>query len=254
MLPQLRIASPCSADWEKMAGDDRVRYCDQCNLNVYNFSAMSSAEIEQLLSRSAGRKCGRLYQRPDGTVLTTDCPVGFRARMRHVSRAAGAALAAMMSVMPVVAQNAEKSSSQLLAETGTAGAKLSVVDPTGAVIPGASIVISEQTSTYSVHGDSDYTGSFETFHLRPGAWKIAVYKAGFAPKEITVTLRDRDVFEIVMELPVAIMGEVVVVEGPTPSESTSLMPDFLSHNASTQTEPPKARGNKLSRVLHKLHF
>jgi len=60
MLPQLRVASPCTADWERMGGDDRVRYCDQCKLNVYNFSAMSSPEIEQLLLKSTGRVCGRL--------------------------------------------------------------------------------------------------------------------------------------------------------------------------------------------------
>jgi len=60
MLPQLRVASPCTADWERMGGDDRVRYCDQCKLNVYNFSAMSSSEIEQLLLKSTGRVCGRL--------------------------------------------------------------------------------------------------------------------------------------------------------------------------------------------------
>jgi hypothetical protein len=58
---------------------DRVRYCDQCKLSFYNFSAMSSSEIKVLLNSTA-RVCGRLYQRPDGTILTKDCPVGFRVR------------------------------------------------------------------------------------------------------------------------------------------------------------------------------
>jgi len=110
MLPQLRVASPCTADWEKMIGDDRVRYCDECKLNVYNFSEMSSAGIEELLRASTGRVCGRLYQRSDGTILTKDCPVGFRSRVRHVSRVAGAALAAMMSAISVTAQNPSEGS------------------------------------------------------------------------------------------------------------------------------------------------
>jgi len=45
MLPQLRVASPCTADWEMMTRDDRVRYRDLCKLNVYNFSAMSAAVL-----------------------------------------------------------------------------------------------------------------------------------------------------------------------------------------------------------------
>lgn len=75
MLPQLRVASPCTADWEKMVGDDRVRYCDQCKLNVYNLSAMSLSEIEHLRVTSTAGVCGRLYRRLDGTILTKDCPV-----------------------------------------------------------------------------------------------------------------------------------------------------------------------------------
>src|SRR5690349_9803270 len=50
MLPNLRVASPCSADWNRMQGDDRVRFCPECRLDVYDFSAMTAREIEQLLA------------------------------------------------------------------------------------------------------------------------------------------------------------------------------------------------------------
>jgi len=177
--------------------------------------------------------------------------------MCHVSRVAGAALAAMMSVMSAAAQEAVKSSSSLEAVSGTAGVEVSVVDPTDAVIQGASIVISEKTSSYAIHGESDNIGLFQALNLRPGSWTLAVYKAGFARQEMTVTLRDRDTFRFVMELRVAVMGEVVMVEGPVPSESTSLMPDLVSGNESSEANtqsPPVGRGNKLSRLLHKPHF
>src|SRR5262245_30602687 len=39
-LARLRIASPCSADWDEMTGDDRVRFCGRCRKNVYNLSEM----------------------------------------------------------------------------------------------------------------------------------------------------------------------------------------------------------------------
>src|SRR5215471_14218962 len=94
----IRIASPCSADWDKMSGDDRVRHCMECNLNVYNFSAMTQTEVERLLGASQGRICARFYRRADGTILTQDCPRGLRAVVRRVSRIAGTALSAVMSV------------------------------------------------------------------------------------------------------------------------------------------------------------
>src|SRR5882672_2587042 len=97
------IASPCPASWDRMKGDGRSRHCDQCNLNVYNFSEMTEREIKRLLADSNGRVCGRLYRRSDGTILTRDCPVGFRAVVRRVSRVAGAALSAAMSVIPLAA-------------------------------------------------------------------------------------------------------------------------------------------------------
>lgn len=61
-----------------MQGDDRVRHCDQCRLNVYNLSAMSKDEAERLISEREGRLCISYFQRPDGTILTRDCPKGLR--------------------------------------------------------------------------------------------------------------------------------------------------------------------------------
>lgn len=82
-LQQLRIASPCTASWEDMEGDDRSRFCEQCKLNVYNFAEMTQGEIEQLILRKEGRVCARLFRRRDGTVLVRDCPIGFAAIRRR---------------------------------------------------------------------------------------------------------------------------------------------------------------------------
>jgi hypothetical protein len=78
LLENLRIATPCNADWDDMTGDDRVRFCGRCEKNVYNLSAMPRAEAEALVGAKEGRMCVRFYQRTDGTVLTADCPVGVR--------------------------------------------------------------------------------------------------------------------------------------------------------------------------------
>jgi hypothetical protein len=94
-LKNLRIASPCSADWHAMAGDERKRFCGECKLNVYNLSGMTSYDAEHLLRMSEGRICVRYYERRDGTVLTQNCPVGWA----HVRQRVSVTVAALFSVL-----------------------------------------------------------------------------------------------------------------------------------------------------------
>jgi hypothetical protein len=61
-----------------MIGDERARFCGQCEMNVYNLSAMSTLEAESLIARTEGRLCVRYYRRKDGSIITQDCPVGLR--------------------------------------------------------------------------------------------------------------------------------------------------------------------------------
>lgn len=78
-LDNVKVASPCSQDWNAMIGSERKRYCGECKLNVYNLSGMTETEAENLIQNSEGRLCVRFFRRDDGTVLTQDCPVGWRA-------------------------------------------------------------------------------------------------------------------------------------------------------------------------------
>lgn len=83
-LNQIRIATPCHAKWNQMKGDDRVRHCGDCKLNVYNVAGLTNKEVQELLVKSAKgeRVCMRLTRRKDGTILTSDCPVGVRIARR----------------------------------------------------------------------------------------------------------------------------------------------------------------------------
>lgn len=87
-LNNIRIASPCSANWDGMFGDERKRHCSECKLNVYNLSDMTQTEAENFLINAEGRVCIKFYRRTDGTVLTQDCPVGWQAIKKSVSRLA----------------------------------------------------------------------------------------------------------------------------------------------------------------------
>jgi hypothetical protein len=58
-LDVLRVRKPCSADWDRMPGGDRVRFCEGCRKHVHNLSAMTRGEAEQLVCEAAGRLCVR---------------------------------------------------------------------------------------------------------------------------------------------------------------------------------------------------
>jgi hypothetical protein len=96
-LDNIKIASPCGANWDEMFGDNRKRFCAECKLNVYNISGMPQREAEDLLINSEGRVCVRLFKRNDGTVLTENCPVGLAKVKQRVSRVATAAFALILT-------------------------------------------------------------------------------------------------------------------------------------------------------------
>lgn len=98
-LRNLKVASPCSADWNGMYGDERKRFCGECKLNVYNLSGMTKYDAENLLRNSEGRLCVRYFQRPDGSVITQDCPVGWAKVRQRLSVFATAAFALFISAL-----------------------------------------------------------------------------------------------------------------------------------------------------------
>jgi hypothetical protein len=101
-LESITIATPCAVPWGTMSGDDRSRFCDQCQRQVFDLSAMTRAEAVALLADLGRRPCVRLYRRPDGRVLTSDCPAGVRVRVWRGlrRRAAWAASLFAMVLLP----------------------------------------------------------------------------------------------------------------------------------------------------------
>ena len=172
MIDNIRIASPCPANWEQMKGDDRVRHCDACNLNVYNLAAFTEAEIRELVAKCKGRLCVRIYQRKDGTVLTQNCPVGLRAVTRRISRIAGAVFA-FLSVnfsagLPLFAQSYTRTN------VSQAAIDLEVIDPSGAPVPEAYVTLSEPSRKQTLHGKTDKHGRFVLAGVRSGRYELTV--------------------------------------------------------------------------------
>lgn len=104
-LEHVKVAAPCPADWERMVGDERVRYCDRCSLHVYNLSGMTRREAEGLVTSAEGRLCVRFYRRPDGTILTRNCPVGLSALKRRAAHIATATMTAVLGFFAALGLN-----------------------------------------------------------------------------------------------------------------------------------------------------
>ncbi len=97
-LNNIKIASPCSADWNEMYGDERKRFCADCKLNVYNLSGMTRDEAEALIMNAEGNLCVRFYMRSDGTIITQDCPVGW-AKVKQRTRLFATAVASLVMAL-----------------------------------------------------------------------------------------------------------------------------------------------------------
>jgi len=84
---KLQVLAPCTEDWNAMAGGEDVRFCGKCRQNVYNLSAMTEAQAQELVQ---GPVCVRFFHRGDGTVITRKCPPMIEAaRRRLIALAAG---------------------------------------------------------------------------------------------------------------------------------------------------------------------
>lgn len=190
-LDNLRVASPCPKAWDDMVGDDRVRFCDHCRLNVYNLSELTQKETQRLISSSDGRLCGRFYRRADGTVLTKDCPVGLQALRKRISRRAAAVFATVMGLSStILAQHPsgkDKDSCQpqiRITKTqsvtdGKAPLSGNIYDQNGAVIPRATVVVKNTKTSETMSVSATEDGQFAFASLTEGNYSLTINLAPF---------------------------------------------------------------------------
>ena len=224
-VTNIRVASPCPADWEKMIGDERVRHCAECNLNVYNLSAMTERQVQELIAASRGKRlCARFYRRADGTILTQDCPWSLRTLKRRASRIAAAVLAAMMSIGVAFGKNSSQQSSpqQAANRQAKAGIWIMVFDPQGALVPGAEVrlIDSSGKQAYAKTNNSD-----PLFFppLPSGNYLLVIEAPGFSRFSQQVALKQDKLEDLKAKLTVseASMGILIETDAPiVQTEST----------------------------------
>jgi carboxypeptidase family protein len=224
-LDNLQIASPCPADWNKMVGDERVRHCSECNLNVYNLSAMTERQVQELIVGSREKRlCTRFYRRADGTVLTQDCPWSLRALARKVSRLGAAVLTAVMGVTVAMARNKPRPATCECSQSQQkdSGIKLIVVDQHGAVIPKAEIQLRSELRKETISAVTGSTGEWRESGIAAGQYQIIVKSSGFRTFTGVINVSDGTLLGLKVKLPVAavnttleVKAEPVVIMGTT---------------------------------------
>ena len=205
---RLRVASPCPVGWESMKGNDRKRLCDVCEINVFNISSLTNAEVEELIGRKNGRLCIRLYRRTDGTVLTKDCPVGLRAVRKRIGRTASVAFAAILGLFSVAfSQKAKETKSDHVtitkkANTTTGGMVTGhITDLAGAVIPGVKIKLAGKGPVREQKTTTDETGAYHFNNLPAGTYKLEFRFTGFKRELIKeFVVGDRESIQVDLEM------------------------------------------------------
>lgn len=226
-IDQMRIATPCPIAWEQMTGDERVRFCAHCQLNVYNISELSRTETERLVASTEGRLCARLFRRADGTVLTKDCPVGIRALRRRVAKRTAAIFAAVVSLSAAAfgQQSSENGQSECTpqtritrsAATSNPNEKIlsgSVVDPLGAAIPGAKVKLINADAEEIWETSADADGRFAFASIDDGSYSLKIESVAFKTlevKDVTVEKDKLTSIDMIMEFSVVATSGVVSI-------------------------------------------
>lgn len=63
-IDSVEVKTPCNADWEKMSGNDKVRFCDHCAKSVNNISMLRRKDALRLVRASNGELCIRYIPNP----------------------------------------------------------------------------------------------------------------------------------------------------------------------------------------------
>lgn len=194
-IQQLRIASPCDVDWDSMIGNDRIRFCEHCQLSVHQIDSLSRKQIRRLIARSHGRLCVN-YTRPHPTETTF--PILHQIG-RRTSVLAASAFSATLSISTAAASTQPNLTRPSFANpifaaavmkpqfstTGTGTLRGRVMDPVGAVIPNANVLLTNSATNEERSASTNDQGEYVFDSLEPGTYTMKIEAPGFEKHEVT---------------------------------------------------------------------
>ncbi len=228
-LNNMTIPSPCTADWDSMIGNEQVRFCEHCSLEVHNLSLMTRNEAQRLVARSNGRLCVRYHYDPAGRPLTLPVRQKLHRIHRRVSRIAAGAFSASLSITSAVAQSSSGSqppdatapsvTQPNLRWTSRSSIVGTITDQNGAVIAGATIFLSNTELRLALYASTGFDGQFKIDNLQEGSYKLRIDAPGFAAADVSgIYLRPNGEARIDHTLSIAKIEETADAESSTEIE------------------------------------
>ncbi len=194
-LDRLQIPNPCPADWQQMTGNTTRRFCDSCQKQVYDLSAMTRLQAEALVTAKGGQLCARFTRTADGALqhlaAHTELPQLHQISSRRASPIASAILSAVIATIPAMAvasQTPPSISHSVFAENrqakpdlqgSTANLSGVVVDESGAAIAGATLLLINENTFATLKSISSEEGKYHFEISGKGIYILKVEAPGF---------------------------------------------------------------------------
>ncbi len=186
LIEQINIKEPCRESWDEMSGNDEVRFCSHCSLNVTDLSAMTRQKALKIVKKAEGRICVRYVQNPvDKTPVFAD-------KLYRITRRAGLAAGVLgasltLSTMTYAQggtgtfDNRETSvktsfddSEKDKTESPSAEISGTVTDSEGNFAAAVAVYLYDLKSGESFTAMSDDDGLYEFKNVRQGDYKITI--------------------------------------------------------------------------------
>ena len=236
-LDNLRVARPCSQEWNEMIGNDQVRFCMHCAKDVNDISSMTRKKARKLVRQSGGRLCIRYITHPQtaGPVFADDLVQIVRRAPRLATGVVSAALsfagvaygqadpAPPPAAVKVIGKSVpttpaeSKESEQTSLKAGTIMGV--VTDPYGAVVPAITVTLLDDQNKTLRSTTSDENGKYVFTDVLPGTYSIAASRKFSGFKDALATnlivdagyIRSADIALELTETSV-VVGDLVVSE------------------------------------------
>jgi hypothetical protein len=204
-----------------MIGNNRVRFCEHCQLTVHNVDRASRKQIKRLVAQSKGRLCVN-YRQPVPQKLPT--PILYKIG-RRTSVIAASAFSATLSISNAVAGATPKQTNlphevafaTRANEYVSGSGKLYgfVFDPNGAVITGASVTLTNAETGDVSYSYTSETGEYRFEGVTPGTYHLKINpQKGFSASDVpNLVIRANDNNRIDQTLSIAPVEAEVTVEG-----------------------------------------
>lgn len=250
----LTVNTPCTAEWDSMAGNEQVRFCTHCEKSVHNLSAMTRKDALRLVRDSAGGLCVRFHSDPRGRTLhepATKLHLITRRASKLAAGAFGAAVALGATVLAQTPSGRQEVAAVRLDTREGSSLTGTVLGPNGSFVAGARVFIFNSQTGDAKTATTDADGVYHFESLTPGTYTVMFSAEGFEPEHgIKVELQPgvEQRRDSILALPETKVAETQEAEEPEEAEAEEEAGEGAScaTNAGEESKPEEESSEEAS--------